>query len=179
MLTRVLVCAGMGAARLVELAYSRRNIAAAGETAEGPLSRGTYPFIVAVHTLAIVGTLLKGRDRASAAWLALLVAAQPLRLWVLATLGGRWNARAAVPADMEVATTGPYAFVRHPNYTVVGIELFALPMAFGLWRLALGVAAVNCVLVALRLREEEAALDRLPGYRAHFAGKKRFVPGVI
>ena len=55
-----MVCAGMGAARLAELAYSRRNIAAAGETAEGPLSRGTYPFIVAVHTLAIVGTDIAG-----------------------------------------------------------------------------------------------------------------------
>lgn len=179
MLTRLVVCLGMGGARLGELAYSRRNIAAAGETAEGPLSRGTYPFIVAVHAVAIVGTLLKGRDRASAPWLGLLLAAQPLRLWVLATLGRRWNARAAVPTSMDVATTGPYAFVRHPNYTVVGIELFALPMAFGLWRLALAVAAVNCVLVALRLREEEAALDRLSGYRAHFARKKRFVPGVI
>jgi methyltransferase len=168
----------MGAARLAELRYSRRNIAAAGETAEGPLSRATYPFIVAVHTVAIAGTLLRGRRRASLPWLALLLAVQPVRLWVLATLGRRWNARAAVPAEMEVATGGPYAFVRHPNYTVVGIELFALPMAFGLWRLALFLAAVNCVLVALRLREEEAALDRLPGYREHFAGKKRFVPGV-
>jgi methyltransferase len=178
-LTRLAVCGAMGVARLAELAYSRRNIAAAGEAAEGPLSRGTYPFIVAVHVLAIVGTLVRGRDRASAPWLALLFAAQPLRLWVLVTLGRRWNARAAVPAEMEVATNGPYAVVRHPNYAVVGIELFALPMAFGLWRLALVVAAVNCVLVALRLREEEAALDRLPGYRPHFAGKKRFVPGVI
>ena len=166
-------------ARLAELAHSRRNIADAGETAEGPLSRATYPFIVAVHAIAIVGTLVRGRDRASAPWLALLFVVQPLRLWVLATLGRRWNARAAVPATMEVATNGPYAFVRHPNYTVVGIELFALPVAFGLWRLAMVLAFANCALVALRLREEEAALDRLPGYRAHFATKKRFVPGLI
>lgn len=169
----------MGAARLAELRYSRRNIAAASETVEGPLSRATYPFIVAAHTVAILGTVLRGGSRASYPWLALLLAVQPLRLWVLATLGRRWNARAAVPAEMEVATTGPYAFVRHPNYAVVGVELFALPVAFGLWKLALFVGVANAVLVALRLREEEAALDRLPGYREHFAGKKRFVPGLL
>ena len=178
-LIRGLVCGAMGAARLAELGLSRRNMRVSGRSTEGPLSRRTYPLIVAVHTVAIVGTFLAGRRRPSWPWLALLLAVQPLRAWVLATLGHRWNARAAVPAEMEVASTGPYAYVRHPNYAVVVVELAALPMAFGLRRLALFVSATNALLLAARLREEEAALDELPGYRAHFAGRKRFVPGVF
>lgn len=45
---RFAVCMAMGAARLIELAYSRSNIAGAGESREGKLSR-RYPLMVALH----------------------------------------------------------------------------------------------------------------------------------
>jgi methyltransferase len=94
------------------------------------------------------------------------------------TLGRRWNVRAAVPEEMPVATDGPYAYVRHPNYTVVGVELAALPLAFGLPKLALLATVANAALLSARIPEEEAALRRLPGWEEHFAAKKRFIPGV-
>lgn len=166
----------MGAARIAELVHSRRNMRAAGPATEGPWSRATYPAIVALHTAVIAGTALRGRSRPAWTWLAVLLAVQPLRIWVLATLGRRWNTRAAVPDEMVVATGGPYAFVRHPNYAIIAVELFALPMAFGLRRLALLAALANAVVLAPRIREEEAALQRLPGYEAHFARRKRFIP---
>ncbi|MBI2765051.1 MAG: hypothetical protein HYX53_03975 [Chloroflexi bacterium] len=168
----------MGGGRLLELAYSRRNIAAAGAAHEGEWSRRTYPFMVALHALVIAGTLVRG-GKARGPWLALLLLAQPLRAWVLCTLRGRWNTRAAVPARMEVETGGPYRFVRHPNYTVVVIELAALPLAFGLRRLAVIATVANALLLALRIPEEEQLLRPLPGYREHFDGKARFVPGVF
>ena len=77
---------------------------------------------------------------------------------------------------MAVATNGPYAFVRHPNYTVVVLELLALPAAFGLNRLAAVAAASNAVLLSIRIREEEQLLVELPGYREHFADRRRFLP---
>jgi methyltransferase len=179
MLIRFAVCAGMAAARLAELAYSRRNVATSGETRERPASRTTYPLIVAVHVLAIAGTLLRGGKPRFWPWLALLLAVQPLRVWVIATLGQRWNTRAAVPTVMVVETGGPYRFVRHPNYSVIGVELLALPMAFGLPRLALLVSVANAALLAARIREEEAALRQLSGYTVHFERKKRFIPGLF
>jgi methyltransferase len=176
---RLLVCAGMGGARVAELVYSRRNVRLSGPTSEGPWSRRTYPFIVAVHTVVIVGTAVRGRRKVSAPWLALLLAVQPLRVWVLVTLGRRWNTRAAVPSEMAVETGGPYAFVRHPNYAIIAVELFALPMAFGLRRLAVVAALANATALAPRIREEEAALRALPGWAEHFSGKKRFVQRVF
>jgi methyltransferase len=178
-LIRLFVCGGMAAARLTELRLSRANMNASGSATEGELSRRTYPFIVAVHAIAIGGTLLFGRRRPAWVWLAALLAAQPVRLWVLATLGNRWNARAAVPDEMAVATTGPYAYVRHPNYAVIGVELLALPMAFGLRALALAVTLANSTLLAVRIREEEAALQELPGWLEHFSTRKRFIPGLF
>ena len=178
MLTRVAVCGGMAAMRLVELAFSRRNIDANGAADESAASRRVYPMIVAVHTLAIAGTALFGRRRRVLP-LALLLALQPLRLWVLLTLGRRWNARGAVPNDLRIETGGPYAYVRHPNYAIVIGELALLPLAFGLPRLAAFVSLANGALLTVRIREEERALAAAPGWREHFGRKRRFVPGVV
>lgn len=176
---RLLLCAYMAAARLIELAISRRNIAAFRETEEGQWSRRSFPLIAALHALVIGGTLLLGERRARPRWLLPLFLAQLIRFWVLATLGRRWNARAAVPAEMDVETSGPYAFVRHPNYAVVGVELFCLPATFGRLSLAILASCLNALLLAGRIREEEALLGRLPGYCEHFEGKARFVPGLF
>jgi methyltransferase len=152
-------------------------MATSGELTEGTWSQRTYPGIVAVHAAVIGGTALFG-GRARWVWLALLLFAQPVRAWVLLTLRQRWNTRGAVPAEMEVATTGPYAYVRHPNYAVVSIELAALPLAFGLWSIAVAGSLANAALLSARIAEEEAALARLPGWNEHFGPKPRFIPGV-
>jgi methyltransferase len=108
-----------------------------------------------------------------------LLLVQPLRWWVFRSLGRRWNTRGAVPETMSIEMGGPYAYVRHPNYTVVAVELASLPLAFGLPRLAFAATLVNALLMVVRVRDEEALLFRLPGYEAHFGDKKRFIPGVF
>jgi methyltransferase len=178
MLIRVLVCGAVAGARLAELAWSRSNMARSGPATEGRWSKRTYPLIVALHASVIALTLIRGR-RLRVTWLAALLAVQPLRAWVLWTLGRRWNTRAAVPETMEVATEGPYGFVRHPNYAVIGVELAALPLAFGLPALAAAATVANATLLAARIPEEEAALRRLRGWERHFSAKKRFIPGVF
>ncbi len=178
MLTRLLVCLYVATARLAELALSRRNLRESGPATESDASRATYPLIIGVHTLAIAGTLLSGHKR-SRPWLIVLLAVQPVRAWVLLTLGRRWNARGAVSEETEVETSGPYTFVRHPNYAVVAVELLALPMAFRAPKLALIVTAANAALLAARIHEEEKALMELPGYARHFLHKKRFIPGLF
>ncbi len=169
----------MAAARLVELRLSSTNIEASGSASEGEWSRRTYPLIVALHTTVIAGTLLFGRSPVRRPWLVLLLALQPVRAWVLFLLGRRWNTRAAVATDLVPETRGPYAFVRHPNYTVVFGELFSLPAAFGLPMLGAAAVVANGVLLGPRIAEEESALMRLPGYADHFADKPRFIPGLF
>ena len=146
-----------------------------GTSDEGAWSRRTYPAMITLHATAIGATALFG-GRARLRWLLVLAAVQPLRGWVLITLGPRWNTRGAVAATLDVATGGPYAYVRHPNYTVVAVELLALPMAFGLRRLAAIIALANALLLFARIREEETFLRARPGYEEHFGRKARFVP---
>lgn len=168
----------MGAARLAELAWSRRNISRAA-TDEGELSRRTYPVMVALHTFGILVTALNGSDRPRLPWIGVLVAMQIPRVWVLGTLGRRWNTRGAVSADLEVETGGPYRFIRHPNYAVVAVELAALPLAFGMRRTAVAVSLINAGLLTVRIRDEERLLRRVPGWSEHFERRKRFIPGLF
>ncbi|MEX2373188.1 MAG: isoprenylcysteine carboxylmethyltransferase family protein [Dehalococcoidia bacterium] len=176
---RTAACVTMALARLAELRLSRRNLRHRGKPVEGRRTRATYPLIVLLHTVVIAGTLLRGSVRPRLPWLLALLAVQPLRAWVLILLGDRWNTRAAVPPAMTVETGGPYRFVRHPNYAVVIVELLALPMAFRLPWLAAGATIANAALLAVRIPEEEAALMDLPGYRAHFEARARFLPGIF
>ena len=175
---RLLVCAAMGAARLLELALSKRNIEQDPNAEESGENQRIYPLIIAVHTMTIVGTFVFGRKR-SLPWLLALFAVQPIRLWVLFTLGKRWNTHGAVSPATEVETGGPYAYIRHPNYAVVIVELLALPMGFRARKLALAATIANAALLSVRIREEEAMLMQLPGYEEHFRHKKRFLPGVF
>ena len=57
-------------------------------------------------------------------------------------------------------TGGPYRFLRHPNYLAVVVEIAALPLLHGAWLTAAVFSAANAMLLAVRIREEEAALAR-------------------
>jgi methyltransferase len=178
MLIRLVICVAIGVARLAELRLSRTHVARTGEAREGKWSRRTYPVMVAIHIIVIGAAALRG-GRARWPWLAIFFAVQPLRAWTLLTLRGRWNTRGAVSASLEIETGGPYALVRHPNYLVVFIELLTLPLAFCLRRFAWTMTLPHMAVLAIRIRDEEALLNDLPGYREHFARKARFVPKVF
>jgi len=57
----------------------------------------------------------------------LLVASKALKFWAIASLGTRWTYRVLV-LTAPLVTTGPYRFVRHPNYVAVVGELLAMAL---------------------------------------------------
>jgi len=113
------------------------------------------------------------------AWLGLLAAATGLRWWSIQSLGDSWNVRAQVPDDLTPVTSGPYRLLRHPNYLALLIEFVALPMAGDAWLSAIGLSALNGAVLAIRIRAEEAQLERSPAYREAFRRKARLIPGVF
>lgn len=72
-----------------------------------------------------------------------------------------------VALDQPVASTGPYALVRHPMYLGAALILLATPFALGSeWAFPWALVAVACL--AWRLTEEERFLSgHLPGYDAY------------
>jgi methyltransferase len=64
-----------------------------------------------------------------------------------------------VPGTPPVAS-GPYRFLRHPNYAVVVVEGLALPLVHSAWITAVVFTAANAPLLVVRVRAEHRALDR-------------------
>lgn len=123
--------------------------------------------MVALHALWLLSTLVEGLLRGPelpSYWpvaLALFLLVQPLRYWAILSLGTAWNTRVLVVPGSEPVARGPYRYLRHPNYVVVAAELLLFPLIFGAWVTALVFTAANLVLLGVRIRAEEAALDDL------------------
>lgn len=158
----LLILALVTAQRLGELILARHNTEALLARGAHEVGAGHYPLIVAVHVswLAALWWLAPGRP---VIWLliGLFLLLQIGRLWVLATLGPRWTTRIIVLPGAPLVTGGPYRVVRHPNYWVVAGEIAVLPLAFGLWRVALLFSLANAAVLAVRIRAEQRALGRV------------------
>ena len=154
--------------RLFELVLARRNEQRA--RAKGAVERGRkhYPFMVAMHALWLLSTLIEGLLRGPGAtlWpvpLALFLLVQPLRYWAVFSLGENWNTKILVVPGAKPVRRGPYRYLNHPNYVVVVVEILAFPLVLGAWVSALVFTALNGVLLSRRLREENRALAALSG----------------
>jgi methyltransferase len=153
--------------RIGELFLARRNTAQL--RAQGAIEAGAshYPLIVALHAAWLAGLWLLAWDAPpNVPLLVLFGMLQILRIWVLATLGRRWTTRILVLPGEPLVRTGPYRFLRHPNYAVVVAEIALLPLAFGLFWYALVFSVLNAAILAVRIKAESDALARYGGERA-------------
>jgi methyltransferase len=146
--------------RLAELIHAARNtrrLLARGAVEHG---RRHYPLFALLHGswLAAILLAVPWTTRPDPVLLGAFLLLQPLRLWVLLTLGERWTTRVIVLPGAPLVRRGPYRLLRHPNYAVVCAEIALLPLAFGAWRIALTFSILNAALLAWRIRVENAAL---------------------
>ncbi|HEY2008763.1 MAG TPA: methyltransferase [Rhizomicrobium sp.] len=97
-------------------------------------------------------------------------------LLVLSRLGKSFS---IMPEARKLVTGGPYAFVRHPLYTVEIITIIGTAMQFeGPWSWI--IALVVVMLLWIRSHYEEQVLaGAYPEYGEYRARTKRFIPGVI
>ena len=93
--------------------------------------------------------------------LAIVLAAQGLRWWCIATLGPQWNTRVVVVPGAARVADGPYQFVSHPNYVAVVAEGIALPLVHTAWITAIVFSVLNAALLRTRIKVENAALASL------------------
>jgi methyltransferase len=125
--------------RLVELVYAERNTRALLKRGAIEVGRAHYPFIVALHALFLL--------------------LQAGRIWVIATLGPYWTTRIITLDGAPLVRSGPYRFVRHPNYLIVVGEIALLPLVFGEVGVCLVFSVLNAALLFWRIRQEDAALS--------------------
>jgi methyltransferase len=161
----VFLLGAVTAGRLAELVLARRNTRSLIAKGAFEVSPGHYPLIVALHAGWLLNLWIFGwNQHVQMIWLAVFLALQLLRIWVLTTLGSRWTTRIIVLPGETLVTKGPFRYIRHPNYAIVCGEIAVLPLCLGLPWLALVFSFANALMLTVRVRAESGALapKRMP-----------------
>jgi methyltransferase len=164
----VLLIGAVVVERLAEVVVAKRNRAWSRAQGGVEFGAGHYPAMVALHTGLLAGCLFEAITLQRPfvpvlGWpmFAIVLAAQALRWWCIATLDHQWNSRVIVIPGAARIAAGPYRFVPHPNYVAVIAEGVALPLVHTAWITALVFSMLNAFLLRTRVRVESAALASL------------------
>jgi methyltransferase len=175
--------AAVGCMRLFELRVSKQRQRVLVARGMPRVREPHFRAMVALHTGVLAGCALEaalaGRapiPARSAVALVVLLGAQALRLWVIATLGPHWNVQIMDSLSLGVVSTGPFRFIRHPNYVAVFLELLALPLVYAAWWTAALGGVMHLWVLRHRIAAEEATLLAHAQYRTLMADKPRFFP---
>src|SRR5215467_13309726 len=151
--------------RVAELVVSQRHAAYLLRRGGVEYGRGHFPVMVALHVKLLAGCVIEplALHRTfipALGWpmLVVVVAANSLRWWCIATLGQRWTARVIVIPGLPLVRSGPYRWFAHPNYVAVVVEGAALPLVGSAWITARTFTVLNAALLTVRLRCETRAL---------------------
>jgi methyltransferase len=91
----------------------------------------------------------------------LFILAKALKWWAMLSLGPSWTFRVIVVPGAELVTSGPYRYLRHPNYAAVVGELAGVALVSGA-RVAGPIAtAAFAMLMLKRIAVENQALGAI------------------
>ncbi len=153
--------------RIIELIISKRNEKWLLNNGAVEYGKEHYKFIVLLHILLFISMIveysLSGRyselNIINYLFLVFFILLQLLRLWVLVTLGKYWNTRILRIHGAKLIDTGPYKYLKHPNYIIVICEIFSLPMIFNLYYTAIIFSVLNALILSIRIKEENKVLE--------------------
>jgi methyltransferase len=172
--------------RIVELRISRRHQQEMVARGASKVVDPRYRWMVLLHAGVLVGAAVEVvflhrpfYPVVAAVCFGLFLAANAVRWWVIRTLGEHWNVQVMNSTNLGVVTSGPFRYVRHPNYAAVFVEMLVLPLIHTAWITALAGSLGHILVLSQRLATEERVLFSDAHYRAAMAGKPRFLPGLF
>jgi methyltransferase len=178
--------AAVAAGRIVELRLSRANQRKLIQAGGTRVAEPHFNAMVLLHTAVLAGAaaevILARRPLIPALAIsmgALFLLSNALRWWVIHTMREHWNVQVMNSVPLGIVATGPYRWVRHPNYVAVYIELISLPLIYTAWITTLGAAIGNAWVLHQRLAVEDRVLLADPAYRAAMGAKPRFLPKLL
>lgn len=167
--------------RVLELLLCRRNRRALHARGGKEFNPETYPVVVALHALFLLSLSIESYpwriplDLLTFGCLAVLLPVTLLRYWAIASLGENWTTRIVVVPGEPVKRSGPYRFLRHPNYIVMVLEFILIPLLLRAPVTLVVFSLGNMWVLRLRIRLEEKALRDLTDYGEKFPGSRRAV----
>lgn len=152
--------------RLIELIVAKRNEKAM--LAKGAYEVGAvhYPYMILLHSSFFVSLIIEGMfsnalQTPHYLLLLLFLLLQVARIWCLLSLKSFWNTKILILPGAELVRKGPYAYIKHPNYVVVCLEILVLPLMFQAYFTAICFTVLNIIMLAVRIPVEERALKEV------------------
>ncbi|HWF13184.1 MAG TPA: isoprenylcysteine carboxylmethyltransferase family protein [Candidatus Acidoferrales bacterium] len=180
----LLVIVGIG--RLAELVISRRNQRRLEKQGVRKIHEPLFRFLVLLHgsILVCAGLEVLFLHRPLIPSLAIsmgivFILSNVLRWWVIWSMAGHWNVEIMDSARVGVVSSGPYRWVKHPNYVGVILEVFSLPMMHTAWITAILGTLGYMEIIRQRLKLENGALMASPEYRLIMGNKPSFFPRIF
>jgi methyltransferase len=152
---------------LVEARRASRNERA--QRARGGIEpRGDpYAMMRVAYPGAFLAMIIEGAVRGSPAPAAvvagsiLFILAKALKWWAMLSLGPSWTFRVIVVPGADLVTSGPYRFLRHPNYVAVIGELVGVALVSGARVAGPLATAAFAMLMLKRITVENQALGAI------------------
>ncbi|MBY4604294.1 MULTISPECIES: isoprenylcysteine carboxyl methyltransferase family protein [Bacillus] len=151
--------------RVAEMAVARQNEQKVKKQGAIEFGESHYPYIIIMHILfflSLIAEVLLMNKQPSSWWIgiaAAILCVQAVRYWALCSLGAYWNTKILVVPGAELVKKGPYKWIKHPNYTVVILEILLIPLLYQAYVTMCLFSLVNAVLLTVRIRTEDKALE--------------------
>jgi methyltransferase len=172
--------------RLLELRISKKHQQDMVARGAAKVVDPRFRWMVLLHVAVLVGAAVEVVflhrpffPLLAAICFTIFLAANAVRWWVIRTLGEHWNVQVINSTSLGVVTSGPFRYVRHPNYAAVFVEMLVLPLIHTAWITALAGSLAHVLVLSQRLATEERVLFSDAQYRTAMSGKPRFLPGLF
>jgi methyltransferase len=176
----------VAAMRIFELRISKRHQRDMTARGAAKVKDPNFRWMAMFHALVLVGSAAEVvflhrpfLPTLGYPMIGLFILANLVRWWVIRTLGEHWNVQVVDSTKLGFVSTGPFRYVRHPNYAAVFVEMIALPLIHTAWITALAGAVAHVIVLSLRLSVEDPVLLSNPDYLTTMGSKPRFFPGLF
>jgi methyltransferase len=166
----------------MELMIARKNEKWMKEKGAIEFGKEHYPIMVLMHSgflLFFLIEVIAYNKSLTPLWpvlLAFFLFTQIIRIWSLVSLGRYWNTKIIVLPNTTIVKRGPYKFLRHPNYTIVVLEILLIPLLFQAYWTAAIFSILNAFMLSIRIPLEEKVLISETNYNEQFETVSRFSP---
>src|SRR5699024_11471028 len=121
-----------------------------------------YKWLILIHTLFFISLIFESTLNSlnlNYMLILLFIITQVGRIWCIIALGRFWNTKIIILPNVTLIRNGPYIYVKHPNYIIVGMELLIIPLMFGSYITAIVFPVLHYILLRVRIPKENKALE--------------------
>jgi methyltransferase len=150
--------------RVIELGIAKNNEKKLKMRGALEYGQEHYKFFIILHSMFFISILIENyfiryiEIRFFTFLLIVFIVLQLARVWVISTLGERWNTKIIILPNEKLVKRGLYKYIKHPNYIIVTIELLVIPIMFHAYITTVIFSVCNLILLKVRIREENKAL---------------------